>query len=674
MMIFLRHCPSAGKAMALAFGIFSSLYAFGDCKEAVASTPNRRLTHVEQIRNLSQTEAASAVPVKITGIITAFSGYKNSFFLEDKKFGISVDRTDDAEASVGDQVEVIGTSSAGRFAPLVVASVVRVLSHAALPAPRRMRYRDLLGGSQDSNWIEVEGVIHSARSEQLFGHPVLHLLLEVDGQVVGILLQHFNSVDEKRLPDSTVRIRGVCSTTFTTKRQFVAASLFVPQRRYLKVLQSSGSDPYNPPMVPIRNVFQFGQTLHRVKVVGVSTYQDAGGVLYLQQGNDGIRIQTDSKDFSKPGQIVEVTGFPTMGHYSPMLTDASIQILQSTNPVVPMHVEAGSVIGHQEFEQAPYDGQLVEAQGRVVEDDVQQGMRVLVLRGDNQLFTSSFPASLSADRLRKIDRGSLISVTGICDVSSNAKRSPDSFVVLMRSPDDVVVLENASWWTRTHTASVLLALTVLASATGLWSVILRYQVRNQTRCIRESEQRFRDLAETDVLTGLPNRLRLGERIAECIAGSESKQMKAAILTIDIDHFKQINDTYGHDAGDECLKTVAQRLGSRVRKTDTISRTGGEEFTEVIGCLADMDGARKLTNDILELFIDPVTCADYSLKITVSIGAALYPDSGTDIATLRKQSDLALYEAKRLGRNRVVFASRDLAASETHSLRVGASRA
>jgi hypothetical protein len=552
MSIRLRSYAKAFRVIALAVGIFSSLNPFAAGKEAVVSTTRKPLARIEQIKTLSQIEAASAVPVRITGTITAFSGYRNSFFLQDRQVGISVDRTDNAEVKVGDQVEVIGTSSAGLFAPLVIASVVRVIGHASPPAARLMRYRDLLGGAQDSNWIELRGVIHSAHLQQLFGHPVLHLSLEVDGQRVGILLQQFDLADEKNLIDSTVHVRGVASTSFTTKRQFVAASLFVPQRQYLKVLGSSGSDPFALPVVPIRNVFQFGQALHRVKLIGTSTYHDSAGVLYLQQGTDGIRIQTVSQELSKPGQIVEVIGFPAMGHYSPMLTDASIRIHEATSPILPMHVQADKVIGHKEFEQAPYDGQLVEVQGRVVEDDMQQGSRVLVVRGDNQLFTASIVSSLLEAPSKKIDFGSLISVTGICDVSTNANRNPDSFTVLMRSPNDIVVLARASWWTRTHTAAVLLAITLVAFAMGLWSVILRYQVRRQTQMIRESEQRFRDLAETDVLTGLPNRLRLGERIAECLALSESRQMKAAIFTIDIDHFKQINDTYGHDIGDECL--------------------------------------------------------------------------------------------------------------------------
>jgi len=661
-----NHC----RAITFVFWIFCAICLFAHCEKAGASTAPRPLTRVEQVRQLSQTQGTLAVPVRITGVITAFSGYKNSFFLQDKQFGISVDRTDNAEAHVGDKVEVIGTSSAGLFAPVILASHVQVLGHGSSPRASPMRYSDLLNGAQDSNWIELKGVVHSARREDLFGHPIVHVSLDVDGQPVGILLQDFPWVDENHLVDASVRVRGVCSSDFNVKRQFVAASLFVPARGDFEVLRSTGSNAFAMPIVPIRNVFQFGQKLHRVRVVGVSTYQEPGHVLYLQDGNDGIRIETSSKELSEPGQKVEVVGFPAVGDYSPMLTDGSMRIAGSANAILPLHVEAGKVIRHQDFEEAPYDDQLVEVQGLVVEDDLERDMRILVLRGDNQIFEASLPSQRSARQSKRIEVGSFISVTGICNVVANAERRPYSFTVLMRSPNDIVVLAKASWWTRTHTSAVLITLILFVSATGLWVIVLRYRVREQTRVIRESEHRFRELAETDVLTGLPNRLMLDERIAACLARSESRQLKAAILTIDIDHFKEINDAYGHDVGDECLKIVAQRLRSRVRKVDAISRTGGEEFTEVIGCLEDMESGLTVTNSILKLFREPLALENCELKVTVSIGAALYPDHGPDIRTLRKQSDQALYEAKRLGRNRVVFASKDLTASNALSTSIG----
>jgi EAL domain-containing protein (putative c-di-GMP-specific phosphodiesterase class I) len=129
-------------------------------------------------------------------------------------------------------------------------------------------------------------------------------------------------------------------------------------------------------------------------------------------------------------------------------------------------------------------------------------------------------------------------------------------------------------------------------------------------------------------------------------------------------------------GDECLKIVAKRLQGVVRQADTIARTGGEEFTIVVGGLTNSDNAKRVSAGILDLFHNPIVLTDMELKITVSIGGALYPDDGTDSETLRRRSDQALYEAKRTGRSRALFAtealseSNDLSAAIESALREG----
>jgi diguanylate cyclase (GGDEF)-like protein/PAS domain S-box-containing protein len=163
-------------------------------------------------------------------------------------------------------------------------------------------------------------------------------------------------------------------------------------------------------------------------------------------------------------------------------------------------------------------------------------------------------------------------------------------------------------------------------------------------------------AHHDVLTGLPNRMMLADRMVQWLIRCDREEKQGALLTIDIDHFKCVNDTYGHLAGDECLKQAADRLRSRVRQVDTIARTGGEEFTIVIGGLGSREGAEKVCAELLRLFHAPILVAGQEIRITISIGVALYPVDGGDMDTLRRRSDQALYEAKREGRNRVVFAS------------------
>ena len=163
-------------------------------------------------------------------------------------------------------------------------------------------------------------------------------------------------------------------------------------------------------------------------------------------------------------------------------------------------------------------------------------------------------------------------------------------------------------------------------------------------------------AQHDVLTGLPNRQLLEERLEQCLQSCRVEDRRAAVLTVDVDHFKLINDTYGHLVGDECLKEVAARLKSKIRKVDTIARTGGEEFTAIVSGLSKASDAEKVAASLMRVFEAPVELPFGALGVTVSVGVAVYPDDATDATTLRRLSDEAMYRAKRAGRNRAAYSS------------------
>ncbi|MGA7155859.1 MAG: diguanylate cyclase [Acidobacteriaceae bacterium] len=163
-------------------------------------------------------------------------------------------------------------------------------------------------------------------------------------------------------------------------------------------------------------------------------------------------------------------------------------------------------------------------------------------------------------------------------------------------------------------------------------------------------------AQHDALTGLPNRQLLEERLEQCLQACRVEERRAAVLTIDVDHFKLINDTYGHLVGDECLKEVAARLKSKIRKVDTIARTGGEEFTAVVSGLSKPSDAEKVAASLMRVFEAPVELPFGALGVTVSIGVAVYPDDAMDATTLRRLSDEAMYRAKRAGRNRAAYSA------------------
>ncbi|GAB3493262.1 hypothetical protein GCM10027399_12900 [Curvibacter fontanus] len=171
---------------------------------------------------------------------------------------------------------------------------------------------------------------------------------------------------------------------------------------------------------------------------------------------------------------------------------------------------------------------------------------------------------------------------------------------------------------------------------------------------KAAEQQVEFLAYRDVLTGLPNRLLLQDRFGQAMAHAERSQNKVALLFLDLDNFKTINDSLGHAVGDALLQEIAVRLGACVRETDTISRQGGDEFLIVLSDLGGTEAIPPVLLKIRERLQAPFAVDGHELTTSASIGVALYPDDGRDFETLLKRADTAMYRAKDAGRNHYRF--------------------
>lgn len=170
--------------------------------------------------------------------------------------------------------------------------------------------------------------------------------------------------------------------------------------------------------------------------------------------------------------------------------------------------------------------------------------------------------------------------------------------------------------------------------------------------LKLAEQRAHQLAYFDSLTNLPNRRMLMDRLQHGLTQAKRFQRALAVMFLDLDRFKQINDTLGHDAGDKLLVEVAERLSLCVRQGDTVSRTGGDEFIIVLPEISHPGDATKVAEKILEAISKPILVAGQEVDTSTSIGIAVYPVDGEDDAEeLMKKADSAMYEAKRSGRNR-----------------------
>ena len=168
--------------------------------------------------------------------------------------------------------------------------------------------------------------------------------------------------------------------------------------------------------------------------------------------------------------------------------------------------------------------------------------------------------------------------------------------------------------------------------------------------IRENEDQIRKLAYYDALTQLPNRRLLEDRLEHALRHAHRHQQQLAVLFIDLDHFKQVNDSLGHAAGDELLLEVSKRMVERLREDDTLARFGGDEFIVLLPDIADIDEVTAIARRLLEVVGQPVSLNKQQFRVGCSLGISLYPDDAHDARQLLQHADAAMYRAKQEGRN------------------------
>jgi diguanylate cyclase (GGDEF)-like protein len=167
------------------------------------------------------------------------------------------------------------------------------------------------------------------------------------------------------------------------------------------------------------------------------------------------------------------------------------------------------------------------------------------------------------------------------------------------------------------------------------------------------------LAHHDALTGLPNRLLLNARLEHSLQHARREGTNVAVLFLDLDRFKKINDSLGHPVGDRLLQLVAERLSVSIREEDTVARLGGDELTIVLGHVDDARHAATVAQAVLDKLSKPFELEGQDVFLSVSIGICLYPHDGRDVTTLLKNADAAMYMAKSEGRNGYHFYSEEL---------------
>jgi diguanylate cyclase (GGDEF)-like protein/PAS domain S-box-containing protein len=176
----------------------------------------------------------------------------------------------------------------------------------------------------------------------------------------------------------------------------------------------------------------------------------------------------------------------------------------------------------------------------------------------------------------------------------------------------------------------------------------------------QAEERLQYLATRDALTGLPNRVLLHERLSQAIAQAKRTGRRVGVLFIDLDRFKNVNDTLGHRIGDELLKAVTQALAGALRETDLLARLGGDEFMVIVEDFDDAAVLGRIAQKLCDAVAHPIKIEEHDIYVTSSIGIAVYPDDSDDPEELLKHADVAMYRSKELGRNTYQFLDASLA--------------
>ena len=215
-------------------------------------------------------------------------------------------------------------------------------------------------------------------------------------------------------------------------------------------------------------------------------------------------------------------------------------------------------------------------------------------------------------------------------------------------------------WEKTKSGNVIPQLLTVTSMRDESGAVTHYAgIYSDISDLKKTQEKLQKLAHFDSLTGLANRVLLEERTSQAILLAQRENYKVAMLFIDLDNFKYINDTLGHDVGDELLKQAAERFKNVIRDTDTLARQGGDEFVILLSKTIHSNDAHMIAEKIREAGSRPFTINEQELYVTTSIGIAVFPDDANDTAGLLKCSDMAMYAAKDSGKNSFHFYSEKL---------------
>jgi diguanylate cyclase (GGDEF)-like protein len=610
------------------------------------------LTSIGDVNRYYGPSCPVGIPVRVKAQVTYVDADWGILFVQDQTGAIYVKvGKEGAALKPGDVVDLRASTSPGAVGPILTKPHFLVINHAALHAAGPFNLTSLQGGGEDSQFVVTRGVLRPG--PEVWNHTSLSL---VDGQTE-VPLQIPGGVNSSilSLVGAVVRVRAVSSAHLNEAGRRIGAQLFVSSIDDIQPEDHGWISVSRGRLTRIgdlRNLDLRQRFLPAVHVKGAIAWKSSQDV-FIRDETGGAFIHAASPFTADKGSAVDVIGFPDRHNGSIVIRDAIVRFdTASTWPKAPpAHREPAAWLVR-----SGQDGQRVEVAGKLISQEKGQGNEYLLTLDDSGIrFWARVGAADGPGQMITISPNAMVQCDGVVRMIRGSSGSIESFELLVDSPSDMVVQTR-----RQLSLKVVLAfgMPFCAGAVLLWIIQLKRSVRAKTVQIRKQMdelQQARDAArieaEQDALTGLPNRRRFFQLLEERTQSAAEDRKSLALLYIDLDGFKMINDTLGHFMGDLLLKEVAGRFSGCVAPGDTLCRIGGDEFALIVERL---DAAKQSAELLLQAAQSGFRIQEQDVVIGATIGISTFPHPGCDATTLLLQADAAMYAAKRAGKNELAF--------------------
>ncbi len=606
------------------------------------------LRTIRELKSLSVETASKQLPVDVRATVTFFDPALSLLFVQDETAGAYVDvHSGSPDIAAGDIVRVRGLSGPGDYAPIITLPTITRLGRGTMPKPLTLSLQTLASGTNDAGWVTIVGIVHSVAQWK----SIRSFKLVVAGNSYAVDLPRGSNVDafQQSLLDAQVSVSGVCGAVFNEKRQLVGLKFFVPGTEYVKIQEPAPEESSRRvrPIIALLRFDPLNLSVHRTTIRGVVTLLDGPQSFYVQDGSAGIYVEGEHKGQVRIGQLVEVSGFAEAGPDGPYLEDATVHVIDGKSQVTPIKVSA------EDIATGLYRSQLVTVEGNLLERVSGLDEDTLILRAGGLILRARLQGGKLPPEVRA---ESVLAVTGI--LQSEGRADQDSYRIALPSAGNVRVIKAASWWTPQNVARALTAVIFAVLAVLLWVSIKAYRLRSYQ-------------ARHDSLTGLPNRRSTLEYLERQMSRAMRERTPLGAILADVDNFKKVNDSYGHQAGDAVLKKMAEIFNVVLRPYDAVGRYGGEEFLIVVpNC--DVVTANEIAERIRVRFMEESFTSvlhAQTFHVTCSFGVAIADGEPWNMDSLLAAADRALYAAKNAGRNRVMVAESVQAQAKSQSIPV-----